>query len=88
MVKSKTETPTTRLKTILLKLSEYTTDLKYQKGSETHTSDVLSRLYKLTDMPDNKDISPLNFLQHLTPNYIEHAYLHWVENLYAHKTKD
>ena len=32
MIKSKTETPTTRLKTLLLKLSEYTTDLKYQKG--------------------------------------------------------
>ena len=31
MVKSKTETPTTRLKTLLLKLSEYTIDLKYQK---------------------------------------------------------
>ena len=31
MVKSKTETPTTRLKTSLLKLSEYTIDLKYQK---------------------------------------------------------
>ena len=88
MVKSKTETPTTRLKTILLKLSEYTTDLKYQKGSEMHTSDALSRLYNLTDTPDNKGIIPLNFLQHLTPNYIEHAYLHWVENLYAHKTKD
>ena len=32
MVKSKTESPTTRLKT--LKLSEYTIELKYQKGSE------------------------------------------------------
>ena len=34
MVKSKTETPTMRLKTLLLKLSEYTIDLKYQKGSD------------------------------------------------------
>ena len=41
MIKSKTETLTTRLKTLLLKLSEYTIDLKYQKGSEMHTSDVL-----------------------------------------------
>ena len=32
MIKSKTESPTTRLKTLLLKLSEYTIDLKYQKG--------------------------------------------------------
>ena len=42
MVKSKTESPTTRLKTLLLKLSEYTIELKYQKGSEMHTSDALS----------------------------------------------
>ena len=88
MVKSKTETLTTRLKTLLLKLSEYTTDLKYQKGSEMHTSDALSRLHNLTDTPDNKDVIPLNVLQHFTPNYIEHAYLHWVENLYIYKTKD
>ena len=32
MIKSKTESPMTRLKTSLLKLSEYTIDLKYQKG--------------------------------------------------------
>ena len=44
MIKSKTESPTTRLKTLLLKLSEYTIDLKYQKGSEMHTSEALSRL--------------------------------------------
>ena len=42
----------------------------------------------MTDTPENKDVIPLNFLQHFTPNYFEHAYSHWVENLYAHKTKD
>ena len=88
MVNSRTETLTTRLKNLLLKLSEYTTDLKYQQLSEMHTSDILSRLHNLADTPDNKDVIPLNFLQHLTPNYIEHAYLNWVENLYVHKTKD
>ena len=41
MIKSKTEFPTMRLKTLLLKLSEYTIDLKYQKASEMHTSDAL-----------------------------------------------
>ena len=87
MIKSKTESPTTRLKTLLLKLSEYTIELKYQKGSEMHTSDTLSRLHNFTDTPDQKDIIPLNFLQHFTPNYIEHSYSHLVENLYAHKTK-
>ena len=61
--------------------------MKYQKGSEMHTSDALSRLQNITDMPDNKDIIPLNFLQHLTTNYIEHAYSDLVENLYVHKTK-
>ena len=59
MIKSKTETPNTRLKTLLLK-----------------------------DTPDNKDIIPLNFLQHLTPNYTEHSYSHWTDNLHVHKTKD
>ena len=53
-----------------------------------HTSDALSRLHNLMDTPDNKDVIPLNFLQHFTPNYTEHAYSHWVDNLYVHKTKD
>ena len=87
MIKSKTESPTTRLKTLLLKLSEYTMNLKYQKGSEMHTSNALSRLHNFTDTPDQKDVIPLNFLQHFTPHYIEHSYSHLVENLYAHKTK-
>ena len=87
MTKSKTESPTTRLKTLLLKLSEYTIDLKYQKGLEMHISDALSRLQNIADTPDNKDIIPLNFLQHLTPNYIEHTYSHLVENFYVHNTK-
>ena len=87
MIKSKTESPMTRLKTLLLKLSEYTIELNYQKGSEMYTSNALSRLHNFTDTPDQKDIIPLNFLQHFTPHYIEHSYSHLVENLYAHKTK-
>ena len=87
MIKSKTESPTTRLKTLLLKLSEYTIELKYQNVSEMHISDALSRLHNFTDTPDQKDVIPLNFLQHFTPHYIEHSYSHLVENLYAHKTK-
>ena len=54
MVKSKTESPTTRLKTLLLKLSEYTMELKYHKGSEMHTSNALSRLHNFTDTPEDK----------------------------------
>ena len=87
MIKGKTESPTTRLKTLSLKLSEYTIELKYQKGSEMNTSDALSRLHDFTDTPDEKDVIPLNFLQHFTLNYIEHSYSHLMENLYAHKTK-
>ena len=87
MIQSKTESPTMTLKTFLLKLSEYTIDLKYQKGSEMHTSDALSRLHNFADTPDQKDIIPLNFLQHFTQRYIEHSYSHLVEKLYAHKTK-
>ena len=75
MIKSKTESPTTRLKTLLLKLSEYTINLKYQKGSEMHTSDALSRHQNIADTPDNKDVIPLNILQHLAQNYIEHIYV-------------
>ena len=52
-----------------------------------YTSSALSQLHNFTDTPDEKDIIPLNFLQHFTPNYMEHSYSHLVENLYAHKTK-
>ena len=62
MIKSKTETSTRRLKALFLKLSEYTIDLKYQKGSEMHISDALSRLPNLTDTPYSKDIIPLHLI--------------------------
>ena len=87
MIKSKTGSPTTRLKTLLLKLSEHTIDLKYQKGSEIHTSDALSRLQNIADTPNNKDVITLNFLQCTAPNYIEHTYSHLVKSFYVHKTK-
>ena len=61
MIKSKTESPTTRLKTLLFKLSEYTIDLKYQKGSEMHARDALNTLQNIADKRNNKDIIPLNF---------------------------
>ena len=52
-----------------------------------YTSDALSRLCNFTDTPNNKDVIPLNFLQHTTPNYIKHLYSHFTENLYVYKTK-
>ena len=69
MIKNKTEFSTSRLKTLLLKLSEYTIDLKYQKGSEMHTSDTLSRLQNIADTPDNKDVIPLIFTTSHTKLY-------------------
>ena len=87
MIKSKTESPTTRLKTLLLKFNEYTLDLKYQKGSEMHKSDALCRLQNLANTSDNKDIIPLNFLQQLALNQIEHTYSHLVGNCYVRNTR-
>ena len=52
-----------------------------------YTSNALSRLHNFTDTPDQKDVIPLNVLQHFTPHYIENSYSHLVDNLYAHKTK-
>ena len=85
-VKSKIKSPP-RLKTLLLKLSKYTIEMKYHKRSEMHTSDALSQLCNFTDTPDDKDVILLNFLQHITPNYTELSYSHFMENLYIHKTK-
>ena len=52
-----------------------------------HISDALSRLQNIADMPNNKNVIPLNFSQHLAPKYIEHAYSHLFENFYVHNTK-
>ena len=57
------------------------------KNTEMHTSDALNHLHNFADTPDDKDMIPLNFLQHFIPNYIEHSYSYFVENLYVHKTK-
>ena len=62
MIKSKMESPMTRLKTLLLKLSEYTIELKYQKGSKMYTSDALSRLHNFTDTLDQKGCYTFKFL--------------------------
>ena len=52
-----------------------------------HTSNALGRLQNIADTPDNKDVIPLNVLQHIAPNYIDTWYSHLVENFYIHKTK-
>ena len=44
MVKSKHQPTTTRLANLVLKLMEYTFDLKYLEGNKLKVSDTLSRL--------------------------------------------
>ena len=68
IIKSKTESPTTRLKTLLLKLSEYTIELKYQKGSEMHTFKLLT-----TFTP--------HYIEHSYSHLVENLYAHKTKNL-------
>ena len=63
------------------------TDFREVHIRVTAINTVAIQLHNFTDTPDDKDVIPLNFLQHITPNYIEHSYSHFVENLYIHKTK-
>ena len=83
--KGRTEPPTNRLTTLLLKLRDYQIDLKYQVGSQMHTSDALSRLFNANDSKDLDDVIPLNFLIHLSDKHIIHAYQHLATNIFAHK---
>ena len=76
MIKSKTESSTLRLKTLLSKLSEYTIELKYQKGSEMHTSDALSRLQNIADTPDNKDVKTAKISYNILHQIILSIHIH------------
>ena len=75
---------TTRLCTLLMKLKDFTIDLKYQVGREMFTSDALSRLHSLHNAKSNSDVIPLNFLQHFSEAHIYHQYTHDAAELYAH----
>ena len=63
MVKSKHQPTTTRLANLLLKLMEYTFDLKYLEGNKLKVSDTLSHLY-IEEKHKINDVIPLNFLLH------------------------
>ena len=63
MVKSKHQPTTTRLANLLLKLMEYTFDLKYLEGNKLKVSDTLSCLY-IEEKHKINDVIPLNFLLH------------------------
>ena len=69
MIKSKTESPTIRLKTLLLKLSEYTIDLKYQKGPQQHprslnneivTTEMINEINAEWEKSDRLTVAKLN----------------------------
>ena len=63
MVKSKHQPTTTRLANLLLKLMEYTIDLKYLEGNKLKVSDTLSHLY-IEEKHKINDVIPLNLLLH------------------------
>ena len=63
MVKSKQQPTTTRLANLLLKLMEYTFDLKYLEGNKLKVSDAISCLY-IEEKHKINDVIPLNFLLH------------------------
>ena len=87
MVKSTHQPTTTRLANLLLKLMEYTFDLKYLEGNKLKVSDALSHLY-IEEKHRINDLIPLNFLLHysdrqLLSNYHKAA---GIDHL-AHKSK-
>ena len=61
MVKSKHQPTTTRLATLLLKLMEYTFNLKYLEGNKFKVSDALSQLY-IEEKHKVSNVILLNFL--------------------------
>ena len=73
MVKSKHQPTTTRLATLLLKLMEYTFDLKYLEGNKLKVSDALSWLY-IEEKHKVSDVIPLNFLLHYSDRQLTNNY--------------
>ena len=73
MVKLKHQPTTTRFATLLLKLMEYTFDLKYLEGNKLKVSDTLSRLY-IEEKHKVCDVIPLNFLLHYSDRQLINNY--------------
>ena len=73
MVKSKHQPTTTRLANLLLKLMEYTFDLKYLKGNKLKVSDALSHLY-IEEKHKMSNVIPLNFLLHYSNRQLINNY--------------
>ena len=62
---------TNRLTLLMLKLCDYTFDLKYQQGKKMFLSDALSRLHIEAEKVIGHLIL-LNFLEHLNKAYIHY----------------
>ena len=73
MVKSKHVPTTTRLATLLLKLMDYTFDLKYLEGNKLKVSDALSHLY-IEEKQKVNNVIPLNFLLHFADRQLLNNY--------------
>ena len=73
MVKSKHQPTTTRLATLLLKLMEYTFNLKYLEGNKLKVSEALSQLY-IEEKHKVSDVIPINVLLHYSYRQLMNNY--------------
>ena len=87
MIKSKTESPAMRLKTLLLKLSKYTIDLKYQKGIRNAYKRCLKQITQFYRYTRPKRCYTFKFLATFHTTLHRTFILSFSGNLYAHKTK-
>ena len=72
---------------LLLKLQDYTFDIKYLEGSKLKVSDALLCLY--TEEKHNiSDVIPLTFLWHTADFMLQLDQLQQAETCYVHKAVD
>ena len=84
LTKSKHQAPTTCLSNLLLKLADYTFDLKYLEGNKLKVSDTLSRLY-IEEKHKINDVIPLNFLLHFADRQLMLNYIKACNSLTSYK---
>ena len=82
--KAKHEPTTRRIATLLLRLQDYTFDIKYLKGDKLKLSDALSRLY-IEEKGKIDEVIPLSFLMHTTTPGTHAQLMFPAQSLYAHK---
>ena len=85
--RAKYEPTTRRLGALLLKLQDYTFDIKYLEGSKLKVSDALSCLYA-EEKHNISDVIPLTFLWHTADFMLHLDQLQQAETCYAHKAVD